>query len=52
MIQDVITLENGISYTKEQVRIMFENQIKTISQQVIPADRRKLKRWLVEGNEH
>lgn len=47
-----ITLDNGATYTKKQIQMMFSVQIDSIKNHVVPADKGRLERWLSENNEH
>ena len=47
-----ITLDNGATYTKKQIQMMFSLQIDSIKNHVVPADKGRLERWLSENNEH
>lgn len=46
----IIRLNNGITYTKNQVRGMFPSQIETIKKYIIPEDKKILKMWLNGDN--
>lgn len=47
-----ITLDNGATYTKKQIQMMFSIQIDSVKNHVVPADKGRLERWLSENNEH
>lgn len=43
-----VRLINGITYTKGQVRQMFDSQLETTKKLVLPEDRKLLINWLNE----
>ena len=45
-----IRLTNGITYTRDQVRLMFPSQVKTVEKSIIPEDIKLFKTWL-NGND-
>lgn len=46
----LVRLNNGIKYTREQVRRMFPSQVETVKRQIILEDKKILKSWL-NGND-
>jgi len=45
---EFIILNNGVKYTKNQIRKMFRTQIDSISNQVTGKNKILLNKWLVE----
>ena len=47
-----IELDNGATYTKKQIQMMFSVQIDSIRNHVLPTDKGRLEKWLSEHDEH